>query len=205
MSLAPAWGAAVTLLALALAAAPAAPDAPPGPPAEPPIAAPVAAAPACGGTTVGQDSGVLQTPGFPGPYPVPLRCTWVLDVSHRQEPSIALYLTQLYVLSGLTVTQYAYYEREDFHMGEQLLLTVSEQTALTSRVVVAHSPYLVVRLRGQRLEGNQLRALPHLLAVFGFNVTWEARDGHPPPPARPSCSASACSLAGSCLASADFT
>ncbi|KAE8745216.1 hypothetical protein FOCC_FOCC008107 [Frankliniella occidentalis] len=156
----------------------------------------------CGGTLVGQDSGVLQTPGFPGPYPVPLRCAWVLDASHRQEPSIALYLTQLYLLSGLTITQYAYYEREDFHMGEQELLAVSEQNALDSRVVVAHSPYLVVRLTAQRLEGNQLRALPHLLTVFGFNITWEARDGSPKP--WHACSVADCSLAGACLAASDF-
>lgn len=85
------------------------------------------------------------------------------------------------------------------------LLVVTEQNALESRVVVARSPYLVVRFDGQRLEGNQLRALPHLLTVFGFNATWEARDGDPPPPPRPACSVSACSLAGSCLASSDFT
>ncbi len=82
------------------------------------------------------------------------------------------------------------------------LLAVSEQNALSSRVVVARSPYLVVRLAAQRLEGNQLRALPHLLTVFGFNITWEARDGSPQP--WRACSVADCSLAGSCLAAADY-
>ncbi|KAF9415439.1 hypothetical protein HW555_006861 [Spodoptera exigua] len=64
------------------------------------------------------------------------------------------------------------------------------------------SPVLVVELNLDRIEGTQLRALG-LLAVYGFNVTYEVRAAAQAP-GPTSCSAIECRLLGHCYASHDY-
>ena len=79
-------------------------------------------------------------------------------------------------------------------------------------------PYLVVDLSLDRLEGNHLRVLSHLQDAFGFNVTYEVREGDETPPCTPSansstsstssptcCNPMQCSFVGDCLADANLT
>ena len=86
------------------------------------------------------------------------------------------------------------------------VVSVTESSAASAsasdRVVIGRAAYLLVEVRLQQLEDNHLRALPHLLSVFGFNITWEAVSAPLPQPAptRSSCSVAACSFAGDCLA-----
>ncbi|KAF9796943.1 hypothetical protein SFRURICE_007486 [Spodoptera frugiperda] len=64
------------------------------------------------------------------------------------------------------------------------------------------SPILVVELNLNRIEGTQLRALG-LLAVYGFNVTYEVRPATQAP-GPSSCSAIECRLLGHCYARHDY-
>ncbi|KAF9406668.1 hypothetical protein HW555_013034 [Spodoptera exigua] len=73
---------------------------------------------------------------------------------------------------------------------------------LTVAVLQVQSPVLVAELNLDRIEGTQLRALG-LLAVYGFNVTYEVRAAAQAP-GPTSCSAIECRLLGHCYASHDY-
>ncbi|VVC42115.1 Hypothetical protein CINCED_3A023546, partial [Cinara cedri] len=149
--------------------------------------------------------GVITTPGFPGPFPVPVDCEWVIQadpaVADGGDTIIEVYFTQLFVTDGLTITEYSQYPvvfgfvtvREVFnkshiHVGQSMLTTL---------------PYLVIRFRLDRLEGNHIRVHDDLMDVYGFNITYEMR------PAgnerNDVCSLYFCSYSGNCLGNADLT
>lgn len=149
--------------------------------------------------------GVITTPGFPGPFPVPVECEWVIQadpaVADGGDTIIEVYFTQLFVTDGLTITEYSQYPvvfgfvtvREVFnkshiHVGQSMLTTL---------------PYLVIRFRLDRLEGNHIRVHDDLMDVYGFNITYEMR------PAgnerNDVCSLYFCSYSGNCLGNADLT
>lgn len=160
----------------------------------------------CGGD-VSSDRGVIQTPGFPGPFPVPIRCQWIIDTADRVPPnnySIVIYLTQLYVTTGLTFTEFAYYEKGATPMGKQLVHTVTEQNVTLVRWLWTRSPYLVIDFTLDRLEGNHLRVMDNLLDVYGFNITYEI-SGRENPVRPNSCNVILCSFLGNCYANRDFT
>ncbi|XP_028031387.1 uncharacterized protein LOC114243933 isoform X1 [Bombyx mandarina] len=153
----------------------------------------------CGGRLRGP-TGVIQTPNFPNPFPVPIKCRWIIehDIANG---TISIYFTQQYTTSGLTFTEYMYYD-ESYKLGERRALTVTEDSITRVKWLQVQSPVLVVELSLDRLEGTQLRALG-LLSVFGFNVTYSVRG--PTDSAGPaSCSAIECRLLGHCYASQDY-
>ncbi|XP_026333388.1 uncharacterized protein LOC113240330 [Hyposmocoma kahamanoa] len=153
----------------------------------------------CGGHLKGP-VGVIQTPNFPNPFPVPIKCRWIIehDITNG---SISIYFTQQYTTSGLTFTEYMYYD-DTYKLGERKALTVTEENITRVKWLQVTSPVLVVELTLNRLEGTQLRALG-LLSVFGFNVTYAVR-GPTEPIGPPSCSALECRLLGHCYASHDY-
>lgn len=59
------------------------------------------AKPRCGGIYT-DARGVIQTPGFPGPFATPIDCEWVIDAQHMlpKNTTIVVYLTQLFVFEG---------------------------------------------------------------------------------------------------------
>lgn len=71
------------------------------------------------------DRGVIQTPNFPRKFSVPIQCRWVIDASHNansQDSSIVVYFTQLLVSTGLTFTEFDYYEPDStFQLGGRLI------------------------------------------------------------------------------------
>ncbi|KAL4706993.1 hypothetical protein ACJJTC_019531 [Scirpophaga incertulas] len=170
----------------------------------------------CGGMLQGP-VGVIQTPNFPNTFPVPIKCQWIIqhDIVNG---TISVYFTQQYTTSGLTFTEYMYYDNT-YKLGERRALTVTEENItrvkwlqvmflswLTHNGTAVHkkvqSPVLVVELSLNRLEGTQLRALG-LLSVFGFNMTYAVRA--PAVESEPaSCSAIECRLLGHCYAKHDF-
>jgi hypothetical protein len=160
----------------------------------------------CGGEMT-SDKGVIQTPGFPGPFPVPIRCQWVIDTADRvpaNNYSVVIYLTQLYVTTGLTFTEFAYYEKGATAIGKQLVHTVTEQNVTLVHWLWTRSPYLVIDFTLDRLEGNHLRVMDQLLDVYGFNITYEISGKENP--VRPnSCNVILCSFLGNCYANKDFT
>ncbi|XP_050447522.1 uncharacterized protein LOC126849600 isoform X2 [Cataglyphis hispanica] len=159
--------------------------------------------PFCGGYLTGS-KGIIHTPNFPGPFPVPIKCRWVIDVSDipSTNSSIVVYLTQLYVYKGLRFTEYAYYESETMNFGAALIKEVTEGNVFEYRHLRTFRPFLVVDFELDRLEGNHVRVLNDLLDVYGFNVTYEMTEEHPN---FESCTMRDCSFAGNCLVTADYT
>ncbi|XP_072753187.1 uncharacterized protein [Anoplolepis gracilipes] len=157
----------------------------------------------CGGHLAGP-KGVIHTPNFPGPFPVPIKCRWVIDVSDipSTNSSIIVYLTQLYVYKGLRFTEYAYYESETMNFGAALIKEVTEGNVFEYRHLRTFRPFLVIDFELDRLEGNHVRVLNDLLDVYGFNVTYEMTEEHPN---SESCTVRDCSFAGNCLVSEDYT
>lgn len=150
--------------------------------------------------------GVIQTPNFPKPFQVPMNCRWIIDSSNLYNASIVVYLTQLYVLKGLTFTEYAHYEGASVHrnLGARHIHTVTDQNVTEVRWLETHSPFLVIDFHMNELEGNQLRALDGLLDVFGFNITYEISI-RADPVRNNSCMVVDCSFLGHCYASKDLS
>ncbi|KAJ9581140.1 hypothetical protein L9F63_023679, partial [Diploptera punctata] len=159
----------------------------------------------CGGE-IRDVKGSIHTPGFPGPFPVPIRCQWVIDASESYFPntSIVVYFTQLYVTTGLTFTEFAYYSKGSTPMGRQLVHTVTEENATRVHWIWTRSLFLVIDFSLDRLEGNHLRVMDNLLDVYGFNMTYEI-SGRENPVRPDSCNALLCSFLGNCYANKDYT
>ncbi|CAB3248939.1 unnamed protein product [Arctia plantaginis] len=153
----------------------------------------------CGGHLKGP-VGIIQTPNFPNPFPVPIKCKWIIE-HDIVNGTISIYFTQQYTTSGLTFTEYSYYD-ETYKLEEKRVLTVTEENITKVKRLQVQSPVLVVELNLNRLEGTQLRALG-LLSVFGFNITYAVRS--PVEVSTPTpCSAIQCRLLGHCYARHDF-
>ncbi|KAF6207319.1 hypothetical protein GE061_018560 [Apolygus lucorum] len=161
----------------------------------------------CGGHLTAE-RGVITTSNFPRPFDVPASCRWVIDSSSTPQPPVVIvvYLTQLFVSTGLTFTEYAYYEPDSpsFQLEPRVLHTVTEENAATTATVWTNQSFLVVDFAMDRLEGNHLRAADGLLDVFGINVTYNMHSAIGKLPDY-SCTAAKCSLLGNCYASADYS
>ncbi|XP_019873401.2 uncharacterized protein LOC109601592 isoform X3 [Aethina tumida] len=151
--------------------------------------------PECGGTFTAV-RGVLQTPGFPKPFPVPIHCKWIIDASHlsTDKTSIVVYLTQLFVFGGLTFTDYVFYDRNFPVMGK-VLHKVNETNVIQARWVRTNLTYLVIELDLESDVGEHLRVLDNFLDVYGFNITYEITDGGIRPN---SCTMMTCGFTGIC-------
>ncbi|XP_066581227.1 uncharacterized protein [Prorops nasuta] len=156
----------------------------------------------CGGRLTAS-RGIISTPNFPDPFPVPIKCQWVIDVSDfpTTNGTIVVYLTQLYVYKGLRFTEYAYYESDTMNYGVNLLQEVTEGNVFEHKWLRTFRPFLVLEFELERLEGNHVRVLDDLLDVYGFNITYEMTENNVNPK---SCSVKDCSFAGNCLLSFNY-
>lgn len=160
--------------------------------------------PICGDTLT-EPYGVIQTPNFPSRFPVPIECKWIIDASNvpSNNASIIVYLTQMYVVNGLTFTESAhYYPGSKFN---RVIHTVTGNENVTeTKWIQTHTPYLIIDFTMDVLEGNQFRALGGLLDVFGFNITYEIST-RAEPVRNNSCIVIECSLLGHCYTSSDLS
>ncbi|CAF4868104.1 unnamed protein product [Pieris macdunnoughi] len=78
----------------------------------------------CGGRLKGP-VGTIHTPNFPNPFPVPIKCKWIIE-HDIVNGTISIYFTQQYITSGLTFTEYMYYD-DTYKLGERRALTVTEE------------------------------------------------------------------------------
>lgn len=147
--------------------------------------------------------GIIQTPNFPNPFPVPIRCRWVIDASGYHNATIYIYFTQMFVTTGLKIADYSYYDKNDstgLAVGKIFELP-SRKTLKVDHLSTDWS-YSVIDFELNQLEGNHVRALHNLMNVFGFNITYEiSLNGRK----SEACTVSDCSLAGNCYASQDFS
>lgn len=155
----------------------------------------------CGGLLT-EKQGIIQTPNFPNPFNVPISCVWIIDASlfwGSPNTSVFVYLTQQYVLSGLTFKEYMYYS-EDFKVPSEMETVVKEENATRTASVQSNSPFLEIRFQLDNLYGTHLRVMDHLLDVYGFNITYEVDT-----PIAYQCNPMRCSFLGECLATKNYS
>lgn len=169
----------------------------------------------CGGTLTARN-GVIHTPGFPAAFETPLHCTWIIDASAHYDAggsvvgsptgisnnvSIVVYLTQLYVLSGLRFTGYLVYDDTfNLRIKSDESFVVQEEDITQVMWLKFSTRYLEIQFTIDTLHGNHLRALDRFLDVYGFNITYEVADSIKPH----QCNALKCHFLGHCFASSDF-
>ncbi|XP_041675010.1 uncharacterized protein LOC121530257 [Drosophila eugracilis] len=117
--------------------------------------------PGCGGTLKARH-GIIQTPNFPHRFTTPIECVWIIDASEmppqgQGNVSIVVYLTQLYVLSGIKFTEYMYYS-DDFKVPAHRVFMLTEDDVTQVTWVQFHSQYLEIRFTMATLDGTHLRA-----------------------------------------------
>nr|KAG5703222.1 hypothetical protein BaRGS_034133 [Batillaria attramentaria] len=144
--------------------------------------------------------GVVQSPGFPGRFPAPLACRWVIHA--QPEKKIVLYFTQYFLRGAFYVTEYAHYTDEQHHYGRNPLGQISFEDDIRS--MVAYKRYLVLDFHLHELTNIHLRVEEYLENVFGFNITYEIVD-RSERVRQETCSVTECSYLGHCMASADFS
>ena len=155
----------------------------------------------CGGILT-EKQGIIQTPNFPNPFNVPISCVWIIDASTfwgSPNASIFIYLTQQYVLSGLTFKEYMYYS-DDFKVPSEMETIVKEENATRTASVQSNSPFLEIRFQSDNLYGTHLRVMDHLLDVYGFNITYEVGI-----PKSYQCNSMRCSFLGNCFATKNYS
>ncbi|XP_017042772.1 uncharacterized protein LOC108089159 [Drosophila ficusphila] len=161
--------------------------------------------PECGGVLKSRH-GIIQTPNFPHRFATPMECVWIIDASDLPKAqgqgnvSIVVYLTQLYVLSGLKFTEYMYYS-DDFKVPAHRVFSLTEDDVTQVTWVQFHSQYLEIRFTMATLDGTHLRALDRLLDVYGFNITYEVQNEVK----SSQCNTLQCRFLGDCFASSDFS
>lgn len=170
----------------------------------------------CGNVTIlTAAKGFIHTPNFPKAFPLPIRCRWVIDKT-AFEPQLGdtgnatqiyIYLTQLFVTSGLNITEYRVYDEEsNTAYTENVHLDLSATDVISNGTLYVHTvnySFMVIDFVLDMLEGNHLRVMDNLMDVYGFNITYEisktARGDND------TCTVSECSFLGHCYASADFS
>lgn len=161
----------------------------------------------CGGMLYARN-GVIQTPGFPAAFDTPLKCTWIIDASAHfdsataaSNQSIVVYLTQLYVLSGLRFTGYLVYDDTfNLRIKSEESFFVQEEDITEVMWLKFSTRYLEIQFTIDTLYGTHLRALDRFLDVYGFNITYEVTEALKPY----QCNALKCRFLGHCFATSDF-
>ncbi|KAB0802106.1 hypothetical protein PPYR_04292 [Photinus pyralis] len=148
------------------------------------------------GETLTAKTGIIHTPNFPNEFSVPILCKWVIDASEISTPntSIVVYLTQLFVLEGLSFEEYETYDRRYNILGKQIH-AVFDNNISKVRWVKTRQNVMVVTFQLGSIENTHLRILDNFLDVFGFNLTYEITTE---PVRSDSCTMSDCGFTGIC-------
>ncbi|XP_052256358.1 uncharacterized protein LOC127861711 [Dreissena polymorpha] len=153
----------------------------------------------CGGE-FDKPQGILQTTNFPGPFPTPISCEWLIRAPPNKK--IILYFTEFYMKDSVFVSSYDAYKSPTLHLNRddigEILWNYDLSIPLETR-----KPCLLLRLEVNFIGNRNLRVIEHLLDVFGFNITYEIVD--PLVTAQLGCSLKHCSYLGKCIASADYS
>ncbi|KFM79287.1 Procollagen C-endopeptidase enhancer 2, partial [Stegodyphus mimosarum] len=152
----------------------------------------------CGGV-LREPKGIISTPNFPDPYPVPINCRWVIEAP--ADKVIAIYFTQFYMREGLTVTEYAFFS-ETLYMGKKEFGMISSDREPT--YLVSNKPVLVLDFLVGESGNIHMRVREYLLDVFGFNITYEIISRNETV-RKDACLYHHCSFTGYCYAVSFFT
>lgn len=150
--------------------------------------------PRCGGTYT-TARGIIQTPGFPNKFSVPIHCEWIIEAQHTtNKSSIIVYLSQLFVFEGLTFKEYQIYDKS-YQLNGKEIHTVTENNISRTSYVQTYQDYMVISLKLDAIDSTHLRVLDHLLDVYGFNITYEISSNLP---RRDRCTMFLCGYTGIC-------
>lgn len=159
----------------------------------------------CGGRLT-ERNGIIQTPDFPAAFETPLSCTWIIDASAHftggvaDNTSIVVYLTQLYVVTGLKFTGYLVYDDTfDLRIKSEESFDLQEEDVTQVMWLKFSTKYLEIQFTIDTVYGTHLRALERFLDVYGFNITYEIGSVKPM-----QCNALKCRFLGHCYAAQDF-
>ncbi|XP_012936986.1 uncharacterized protein LOC101854078 [Aplysia californica] len=151
----------------------------------------------CGGRLEGPH-GTIQTPGFPRPFPVPIRCRWVIQIP--QDKKLVIYFTQFFLRHSFSVTEYD----ANFLNPSVIVKATGNYEDDNYRSIAAYSEYVALDLAVVDFSNIHLRVEEHLMEAHGFNITYTVipktqtiRNN--------TCSAPDCTFLGHCLASADYS
>lgn len=154
----------------------------------------------CGGVFE-EPNGVLQTPNFPGPYPTPIQCQWLIHAKPGKK--IILYFTQYYMKDSFFVSDYQAYQDTSTYVGRQDFGEITwEHDDLLS--LVSYRPYMLIEFNVNFIGNRHVRVINHLLEVYGFNITYEIVDANANV-SKLTCSVKTCSYLGDCVVSSDYT
>nr|XP_042904388.1 uncharacterized protein LOC110282116 isoform X2 [Parasteatoda tepidariorum] len=145
-----------------------------------------------------EPKGVITTPYFPDPYPVPISCQWVIEAP--TDKVVAVYFTQFYMREGLKATEYAYYSA-NVKMGKTEFGTISSEREPT--YLVSNKNVLVLDFNVREIANIHMRVREYLLDVFGFNITYEFLSRNESE-RKDACLYHHCSFNGNCYASAKY-
>ncbi|GFS30105.1 uncharacterized protein TNIN_411061 [Trichonephila inaurata madagascariensis] len=148
--------------------------------------------------TMKEPKGVITTPNFPDPYPVPINCQWVIEAP--SDKVIAIYFTQFYMREGLRATEYAYYS-PNVKMGKVEFGTINSEREPT--YLVSNKPVLVLDFYVREVANIHMRVREYLLDVFGFNITYEFLSKNESV-RKDACLYHHCSFTGNCYASPGY-
>ncbi|GIY13775.1 uncharacterized protein CDAR_531501 [Caerostris darwini] len=148
--------------------------------------------------TMKDPRGVITTPNFPDPYPVPINCQWVIEAP--SDKVIAVYFTQFYMREGLKATEYAYYS-PNVKMGKAEFGTINSEREPT--YLVSNKPVLVLDFAVREVANIHMRVREYLLDVFGFNITYEFLSKNESV-RKDACLYHHCSFTGNCYSSPGF-
>ncbi|KAL4236660.1 hypothetical protein ACF0H5_005045 [Mactra antiquata] len=155
----------------------------------------------CGQVTE-KPRGFLTTPSFPGPFPTPIYCEWLIKAPTDETKNfkIVLYFTQNYMKDSIFLTSYDYFQDVSTYVGRVFHGQVGWEDA---DMFVSHKRFLLVQFAVETIGNSHIRVIDHLLDVYGFNITYEILDSNTDVREK-TCSVKNCSYLGVCEVSDDF-
>ncbi|RUS69659.1 hypothetical protein EGW08_022578 [Elysia chlorotica] len=85
----------------------------------------------CGGHLTAPQ-GIIQSPNFPGPFPVPISCRWVIHVP--ADSKTVIYFTQYYMRHSFYITEYDHYVGPKDYRNKILVGQIDAEDHLTTVV-----------------------------------------------------------------------
>lgn len=132
----------------------------------------------CGHLIKNTQSGFISSPRFPNPFPLPIYCQWVIDLSsfsanRNDNQTLIVYLNEVYIRQGLKFTEYSFFLDENLNVDKKDLSPVnfnSDQSFILTR-----KKYLVIQLQIDEKINHNLnpRILDSPANYNGFNLTFE--------------------------------
>ncbi|RWS07761.1 uncharacterized protein B4U79_02272 [Dinothrombium tinctorium] len=157
----------------------------------------------CGAIFRDIEYGVITSPNFPKPFPIPIRCQWLIEA--KPGNVIVIYFTQFYLRDGFKATEYAFFVDQTLNVGRKELGSISFDEETTH--LISNQPMLLLEFEIYDSFNVHMRSMDFFLDVYGFNITFEiVPNAANSKVVRRSdaCSVYKCSFTGNCYATQNF-